>query len=264
MSQLLRKLRRALLNEDPSFCDMHEDARAQTAAQEYLAVIRPQLQQAFGGRPLTILDAGCQAGRLLVPLAQDGHRLIGIDASIFALRRARQHANERRVRARLHRGDIGRTRRWIKPGSLDVVLCTEVLYLCPNHLDILKTLAGLLKPGGLLIASHRPPLYYIGFGLHHGDPTGAATVLGRSEGNSPEGGYHNWQTEAELRALYTTLGLRVLDCRAIDHVVRTIPPARLVEFPSLQQALAGVPHTDGLWTLPSYLLMIAQRPEPHA
>ncbi len=265
MAQLLRKLRRAVLNTDPSFCDMHEDARASRAAEEYLALIRPQLQQAFGGRTLAILDAGCQAGRLLIPLAQDGHRLMGIDASIFALRRARQHARERGLRVRLQRGNLTDLRRWVAPNSFDVVICAEVLYLCRNYRDILKRLVESLKPGGLLVASHRPPLHYIGYGLHHGDPAGAAGVLGRSEGNSPEGGYHNWQTEAELRALYHELGLRVLDCRAIDHVERRIPSARLVEFPSLQQTLAGGPRTDDGWIIPSYLLMIAQTaPAAHA
>ena len=234
MQKFLRKFRRAVLNSDPSFCDMYEDAHARQAAAEYLGHIRHYLRHAYGDRTLTILDAGCQAGRLLIPLAEDGHALIGVDTSVFALRRAARHARERKLTVQLHAGNISHLRRWVKPGSLDVVVCAEVLYLCRDYRDLLKLLADSLKPGGLILASHRPNLFYIAVALKRGDDRMAASVRRRDEGPSPDGAYHNWQTEGELKALYASLGLRWLGCHPVDHTeMRTEAgglPARVPQY----------------------------------
>ncbi|MBI3319777.1 MAG: methyltransferase domain-containing protein, partial [Candidatus Omnitrophica bacterium] len=216
MAQLLRKLKRALFDYDPSFCDMHDDPKARAVAVEYLGHIRNHLHQRFSDQRLTILDAGCQAGRLLIPLAQDGHQLIGLDTSAFGLRRARRHAATLRLSVQLHRGDIAQMRRWIAPGSLDVVICAEVLYLCPNYRALLELLAESLKPGGLLIVSHRPALYYLACAMLRGNPEQAVSVARRREGPSPDADYHNWQTEEDLAELYRALKLDLLGCYPID------------------------------------------------
>ncbi|MES1209385.1 MAG: class I SAM-dependent methyltransferase [Pseudomonadota bacterium] len=59
-----------------------------------------------------ILDAGCGTGRLLVPLARDGHVVVGIDRAPAMLERAawrlgRAGRQARRSRAVLARGDLG-------------------------------------------------------------------------------------------------------------------------------------------------------------
>ena len=165
MARLLRKTLRALFNYDPAFCDMYADAHAKAAAAEYLGHIQRHLRDQFGEQRLTILDAGCQTGRFLIPLAKQGHRLIGIDASRFSLRRARQHAARASVSVEIHKGDLANLRRWIAPRSLDVVLCLEVLYLCQNYRELLRLLAESVKPGGLLCVSHRPTHYYVAAAL---------------------------------------------------------------------------------------------------
>ncbi|MBI4354789.1 MAG: class I SAM-dependent methyltransferase, partial [Candidatus Omnitrophica bacterium] len=111
MNKLIRKFKRSILDRDPGFCDMYESEGSRTAAQEYLTHIRPPLQQQFGAQRLTVLDAGCQAGRFLIPLAEEGHDLIGIDTSGFALRRARRHAKAKGLSVRLHRDTIAHLRR---------------------------------------------------------------------------------------------------------------------------------------------------------
>ena len=73
MVRLLRKALRGVLHYDPSYCDMYEDPHARASAVEYLGHIRRHLRERFGTARLQLLDAGCQAGRLLVPLAEDGH-----------------------------------------------------------------------------------------------------------------------------------------------------------------------------------------------
>jgi len=258
MQKLLRKLKRAMMDSDPSFCDMYEDAHSRQAAQEYLSHIRPALKDAFGDKTLTILDAGCQAGRLLIPLAQDGHRLIGVDTSGFALRRARRHAEQLHVSVELHEGNLSRLRRWVSPVSLDVVICTEVLYLCPDYRQLLKLLADSLKPGGLLCASHRPVAFYAGAALKRGDAEMASSVLRRSEGPSPDGAYHNWQTRQQLEALYQEAGAAVLRCEPVDHTSMALDLSH-VDDAGVIQLLNSWHQADSTYRIPQYVLMIAQR-----
>ena len=258
MQKFLRKLKRAVLNSDPSFCDMYEDAHASSAAEEYLSHIRPAMQKQFGECKLAILDAGCQAGRLLIPLAQEGHHLVGVDTSAFALRRMRQHAKTRRLAVRLHRGNIAHLRRWVAPRSLDVAICTEVLYLCRDHRDLLRLLAESVKLGGLLCLSHRPPVFYAGVALRRGELDAASSVIRRSEGPSPDGAYHNWQTPEQLDALYRETGLRVLSCVPVDHTEMSLDLSG-VRDPDLTQLLAPAHQEHSTYRIPQYLLVIAQK-----
>jgi 2-polyprenyl-3-methyl-5-hydroxy-6-metoxy-1,4-benzoquinol methylase len=258
LAKLVRKLIRTLFRYDPSFVDMHDDERAHRAAAEYLEHIQRHLREAFGDRRLDVLDAGCQAGRLLIPLAEQGHRTIGIDTSGMSLARARRHARTRGLRVRLHRGDIAQLRRWVKPSSLDVILCTEVLYLCRDYRQILERFVESLRPGGLLCISHRPQTFYAAIGLERGLPEAAERVLQTVEGPSPEADYHNWQTPDQLAELYSCLGVRLLGCYAVDHAQKRIPDT--AEGAAARRALEAF-HVEGpTFRVPSYILVIAQRP----
>ena len=257
MKKLLRKFRRIFFDSDPSFCDMHDDAHARQAAAEPLAHICRLLAESFGSRPLSILDAGCQAGRFLIPLAADGHQLTGIDASSFALRRAQRHAKQRSLSVRLHAGRIAKLRHWVSPESLDAVVCTEVLYLCEDYQQLLRLLADSVKPGGLLFISHRPAVYYVAAALRRGDPERALAMLDQREGASPEGAYHNWQTEEQLRALYRGLGLSVRHCYPVDrlswHCDLSGAPDRV------RQLLQPFQANGARLEIPAYLLVVSQK-----
>lgn len=257
MQKLLRKLKRAVFDDDPSFCDMYEDAHSRQAAQEYLSHIRPALKETFGDKKLAILDAGCQAGRLLIPLAQDGHKLIGVDTSAFALRRAERHAQDFKVPVELHKGNISQLRRWVSPVSLDAVICTEVLYLCQGYRALLKLLADSVKPGGLLCISHRPTVFYAGAALKRGDEAMASSVLGRTEGPSPDGAYHNWQTKEHLEALYQEAGAAVLRCEPVDHTPMMFDFSKAE--PGLKHLFGPCHQADSTYRVPQYVLVIAQR-----
>ena len=258
MAQLLRKIKRAILNYDPSFCDMHDDEHARAAAEEYLAHIRRHLRERFGDQTVSILDAGCQAGRLLIPLAQDGHHLIGVDTSGFALRRTRQHAQERRLSVRLHTGGIAKLRRWVRPSSLDAVICTEVLYLCADYHNLLQLLAESVKPGGLLFISHRPTVFYVASALRQGRADQAASVLRRTEGPSPDGEYHNWQTQEQLAELYRSLNLTLLGCYPVDHARVPLDLSTVTEA-EVKRLLEPAYESDSTFRIPAYLLVVAQK-----
>jgi 2-polyprenyl-3-methyl-5-hydroxy-6-metoxy-1,4-benzoquinol methylase len=53
------------------------------------------------------------------------------------------------------RADLGRWLPTQPTAGFDVVVCTEVLYLRPNHRTLLEQLIRVLKPGGLCFISHR-------------------------------------------------------------------------------------------------------------
>ena len=91
MKRIRRKLMRSLLGVDPDYGDMFTSEGERFFAELYLQHIRRHLKEAFGGRAVTILDAGCQAGRLAIPLAKDGHRVTAVDTSSFALKKAKEH-----------------------------------------------------------------------------------------------------------------------------------------------------------------------------
>lgn len=259
MAQLLRKLRRALFDSDPSFCDMYEDAHARTAAEEYLGHVRRHLREVFGDRKLDILDAGCQAGRLLIPLAEDGHRLIGVDTSGFALRRARRHAQERGLSVRLYRGDIAQVRRWVAPGSVEAVICVEVLYLCENYRGLLRLLAESVKSGGLLFGSHRPQAFYVASALAGGRADLAGELMRRSEGPTLDSAYHNWQTPQQLEKLYASVDLTLLSRSPLDHATFHLDLG-LASDGRVRGLLESLPHTDSTFTIPQYWLAVAQKP----
>lgn len=257
MGKFFRKLLRSVFDYDPSFCDMYENDGSRAAAQEYLDPIRRHLREQFGDQPLSILDAGCQAGRLVFPLAQDGHRLMGLDASGFALRRGRRHAKALGLHVPFYHDTIANLRRWVKTGSVDAVVCTEVLYLCQDYRRLLALLVDTAKPGGMLFISHRPASYYVAVALRRGHTDQALSVLERTEGPSPDGSYHNWQTPGQLQGLYAGLGLRLLDSYHMNPIEIEAGEDGLP--PALAEALAPMRH-NGRFRVPSYLLAVAHKP----
>ena len=258
MGGFTRKLLRAVLNRDPSFCDMYEDAPARRVAEEYLRHITAALATPSGRQPLTIVDAGCQAGRLLIPLAQQGHRLIGIDTSAFALRRTRDHARRLGLSVRLHRGDIAQLGRWVPPDSADALICTEVLYLCRNFREILQRLREAVKSGGLLCISHRATSYYLSKTVLNGRPERLEELATRAEGPSTDGDYHNWQTPEQLQQLYREFGLQVQACHPIDVVSTALALPADAPAP-VRRILDPIREAHDTFAIPTYYLVIARR-----
>ncbi len=203
-SKLIRKVRRAVLRDEPSYYDMFENRGERYFARLYLKEIIQWIQSEKLQGPLKILDAGCQTGRLSIPLSQMGHQVTGVDTSSLALRRAWCHARERGTQARWIWGDL---RRWLPAqpeGSFDLVLCTEVLYLRSNYRQLLAGLLRLLRPGGLFFISHRPLGYYLKE-AHERQDTQALQLLKTAREGILWGNYYNWQTRQELLRLYSEM-----------------------------------------------------------
>jgi 2-polyprenyl-6-hydroxyphenyl methylase/3-demethylubiquinone-9 3-methyltransferase len=123
-----------------------------------LAFLRDQLVAHFGRgsglRPLdgiSILDIGCGGGLVCEPLARLGAQVTGIDPAVENIEAARRHAEGQRLQidyraARVE--DLAAERR-----QFDAATCLEVVEHVPDPGAFLKTCAGLVRPGGLLLLS---------------------------------------------------------------------------------------------------------------
>jgi len=266
MQKVIRKVLRAVADYDPAYYDMYADPSEAFFGRLYLARMLHEAAQAGIRSPGAVLDAGCQAGRLAVPLAQEGFRVTGIDTSGFALRRAKRHAKAAGVTLILEQGDIAQVLRDHPHWQYDLIVCAEVLYQSTDYREILGALAGAVRPGGLLCVSHRPSAYYLIEALRHQDWTTAQLVQSRDEGQFPgpfpERGYYNWQTEEGLRALYKELGMRWVALYPIDRYawLSGVTPAQLsdpLREQWLQMELQGP--SQGA-ACARYVLVITQRP----
>lgn len=217
IGRIVRKVRRAILRDEPGYYDMFENRGERYFAQLYLHAIRQTLQAEGRRPPLTILDAGCQAGRLAVPLAQDGHQVTGVDTSDLALRRAARHARDAGVALRAVRADLARWLPAQPPGMYDVVLCAEMLYLRDNYRALLDGLIRMLSPGGVGFISHRPAGYYLADAQRRHDAAAERLIRSMREGVL-WGSYYNWQDRDDLVALYRPLPVDLLSITAIGPI----------------------------------------------
>jgi SAM-dependent methyltransferase len=213
MHKIVRKIRRALFWDEPGYHDMFLNEGERFFARLYLHHIRDVIRQHASG-PLNLLDAGCQTGRLAIPLARNGHRVTGVDTSSLAVHKARHHAKQTGVQLRLVQADMGHWMPRQPAGHFDAVVCNEVLYLRENWRELLRGLIRLLKPGGLCFISHRPPAFYLK------EATGEGKICGS---------YYNWQKRDELERIYRKNGIQVLKIVPIWPLSRTVNPGKVTE-----------------------------------
>ena len=226
--KIARKIRRAVLLDEPGYYDMFLNEGERFFARLYLHHIREVIRQ-NGSDPLNLLDAGCQSGRLAIPLAGDGHRVTGVDTSLLAIHKARHHAKQAGVKLRLVRADMGSWMPKQPAGSFDAVVCTEVLYLRENWRELLRGLLRLLKPGGLCFISHRPPAFYLAEAAGQQDQEAVRTLLSGAGEGRVCGSYYNWQKRDDLRRIYEESGIQVLKITPIWHLSRTLNPIKVSE-----------------------------------
>ena len=200
---------RTLLGVDPEYGDMFTSEGERFFAELYLQKIRRHFKEAFGERNLAILDAGCQAGRLAIPLAKEGHRVTGVDTSAFALKKAKEHCREENVSVSFLKGDVSKVLEK-NADCFDAILCIEVLYLREKFREFLALFQKHLAAGGLLIASHRTKFYYMSVAIKKNDLESALFVMEHSEGKLWDS-YFNWQTVEELKQLYGGMGFPRVD-----------------------------------------------------
>ncbi len=258
LQKLKRKTLRALFHYDPSYTDMFLDKSELYFARLYLHQMETYLARLEEGAK--ILDAGCQAGRFTVALGKMGFQMTAVDSSSLSLARAKKHCKEFGVQAEFIRGDVGNVCDRFHPAvSFDLILCAEVLYLHPHFESIMESMVKVLKPGGILITSHRTKLYYLTKALLRKDFQTARFIIANREG-SLWGTYFNWQTVEELRALHSRLGLQTEATRPIGIFSEILVAPGDME-PSLQDQLFEIEKDpfDEVTGCTRYLLAIGKK-----
>lgn len=263
MQRTVRKILRAVADYDPDYYDMYADVHEALFGRLYVERIRRHADAAGIHSSAAVLEAGCQAGRLAIPLAKLGYRVTGIDTSRFALRRAREHAKEAGVSLELVQGDLIGLLRHHSEWRYDIVVCAEVVYLSRHYQAMLEALACAVRPGGLLCVSHRPKSYYLIEAVRRHDFRTATEVLHRTEGPFRDSAYYNWQLEEELKALYRSLGLRwvamwPIDCAAWLGGVNLSGLDSAAQAQWLQLELQLSPQDVGMCA--RYVLVVAEKP----
>ena len=164
----------------------------------------PKARHALAG--LKALDIGCGAGLVAEPLARMGAEVSGLDAGAEVIRVARAHAVAQGLAISYSVGEI-QAFAGQHAAAFDLITCLEVVEHVNEVDSFLASVAGLLKPGGLLLFStpNRTTRSWLALIL------GAERLLRLI----PHGGHdwHRFLTPDELSGKLAAAGLRV---EAID------------------------------------------------
>lgn len=186
--------------------------------------------------PLRVLEVGCGAGSTLARIRElrpqawlAGAELMPLDSPLYA---QLDH---------FERLDIEQGLPNVAPGSVDLLLCLDVLEHLRDPLQVLTRLATLLRPGGRLIAS-LPNLQYIKVSL--------PLLFGRFD-YTDEGVLDR----THLRFFTRRSALRLLDQAGFE--VHTVERLRIRDVRKLMSLLLPLPGWRDLWT--KQFLFVGQR-----
>lgn len=104
------------------------------------------------GDSLSVLDLGCGTGTMAFYLANNGHKVVGIDISKKAIKIAKESAGYLKLKgeARFSCKDI---KKFETKQKFDLVICSEVLEHIKNDANVLKKIFRFLKKNSLLVIS---------------------------------------------------------------------------------------------------------------
>ena len=116
--------------------------------------LSPHLPPIEPNDPPLILDAGCGPGRTTARLATLGYRVQAIDPAPAMLTVARERIAalppEVAARVEIAQGDLAAIPSFVAPASCAAIICHNVLEFVPDPAEAIRTLAGVLQPGGII------------------------------------------------------------------------------------------------------------------
>ena len=102
-------------------------------------------------RGLSILDVGCGGGLVSEPLARLGANVTGIDPTVDSIAVARRHAEAQGLSIAYRSASVEELQ--AAGETYDAAVCMEVIEHVPDPAAFVRSLGGLVRPGGSLIVS---------------------------------------------------------------------------------------------------------------
>jgi SAM-dependent methyltransferase len=121
------------------------------------------LRLLLGDAPKHVLDLGCGTGRILLPLVECGHHVVGVDHNHGALDACRDELRARAQSAALHAMDFVRELPAFEaPLDCACILGNTFMTMADINVavDVLTRIAALLTPDGMLVLDDLPGLFW--------------------------------------------------------------------------------------------------------
>ncbi len=221
--------------------------RLRSRAMLRTAVVREVLRDtladraAAAGRRLEVLDAGGGTGGFAVPLAELGHRVTVVDPSPDSLAALERRAAETGVSALIRglQGDASGVLDIVERASYDAVLCHSVLEVVDDPADALATLAGALRPDGLVsvLTANRTGAVLGRAVAGRIDEAAAVLATGRT---GPHDRLRRRFVVEEVLALLAHAGLRPGPVHGVRVFADIVPGGLLDDDPATADALAAL------------------------
>ena len=192
---------------------MRADSDEEFYARIYLEFINRALS-GFSKGSLKILDAGSGDGRICLPLAEHGHKVDAVDFTGCTLSGIRRFAGPQTANISCFDREISEFLADSPDCSYDCVICTEVTYMLKNYREVINGLVRVLRPGGLLVLSVRPKLFYCLDRVGNNDFENALHVCRNNDGHA-KNWFFNWCRADELKQKLGALGIVDIQCYGI-------------------------------------------------
>ena len=213
------------------------------------AVIWDVLRSVLPDRPVDVLDLGGGTGGFAVPLALLGHRVTLVDPSPDALAALQRRAGDTGAAVTAVQGDAAGLLDVVAADSADLVLCHGVLERVDDVAPALRSVAEVLRPGGVLSlqVAHRNAVVLAR--AVAGRFAEARAALTDDEGRwGPADPLPRRFTEAGIRDAVAAVGLAVLDTHGVPTLADLVPaavsdadPGAIAELVELERLAAGRP-----------------------
>jgi ubiquinone/menaquinone biosynthesis C-methylase UbiE len=197
-----------------------------------------------------VVDIGGGTGGFAVRLAGQGHAVTVVDPSPDALAALDRRADEAGVAGLVTgvQGDLADLEAHVEPASADVVLCHGVLEVVPDPAAGLRTIARVLRPGGLLsllVAQLHAAVVARAMAGHFQQ---ALALLDGDAGHQRSAGRARRYTADEVTALLGGAGFTLQATQAVRVFADLVPgslldlePGATVALVDLERAVAGRP-----------------------
>jgi S-adenosylmethionine-dependent methyltransferase len=219
------------------------------------AVVWESLRTLLQGRaPVRVLDVGGGTGGFAVRVAALGHHVTVVDPSPDALAILDRRSEETGVADRVVgvQGDLETVPGLVPAAGVDVVLCHGVLERVEDHAGAVRSLAGVLRPGGtlsLLVGQRHAAVVARAVAGHF------RQARGLLEGGATAEAVHRF-TVPEATGLLEDAGFAEVGVHGV-RVFSDLVPSSLVDLePGAAAALAELEHAVS--ELPEYLTLATQ------